>query len=227
MWCLTWTVQGGSPGAPDNKVHGANVGPTWVLSAPDGPHVGPMNLAIRDYMCSTSPETFRAICRAWLWWGNDPFYPYPEGLLHRRVRPPSHCSSHGEVSLKIIGKYITFRQDSEIVRAIQNTTKLSKYWHKKCLHRMITVIVWVQWRLISRQFDCLFKSLFKLITKETTQSHITDPLIWESADDRWIPLKGPIIRKAFPWYDLIESTKTTSMVDVSTGVLEKIKNVEK
>ena len=33
---------------PDNKVHGANKGPTWVLSAPDGPHVGPMNLAIRD-----------------------------------------------------------------------------------------------------------------------------------------------------------------------------------
>ena len=32
---------------PDNKVHGANMGPTWVLSAPDGPHVGPMSLAIR------------------------------------------------------------------------------------------------------------------------------------------------------------------------------------
>ena len=31
-----------------NKVHGANMGPTWVLSAPDGPHDGPMNLAIRD-----------------------------------------------------------------------------------------------------------------------------------------------------------------------------------
>ena len=30
----------------DNKVHGANMGPTWVLLAPDGPHVGPMNLAI-------------------------------------------------------------------------------------------------------------------------------------------------------------------------------------
>ena len=24
------------------------MGPTWVLSTPDGPHVGPMNLAIRD-----------------------------------------------------------------------------------------------------------------------------------------------------------------------------------
>ena len=26
---------------PDSKVHGANKGPTWVLSAPGGPHVGP------------------------------------------------------------------------------------------------------------------------------------------------------------------------------------------
>ena len=33
---------------PDCKVHGANMGPTWVLLAPDGPHVGPMNLAIRE-----------------------------------------------------------------------------------------------------------------------------------------------------------------------------------
>ena len=33
---------------PDSKVQGANMGPTWVLSAPDGPHVGPMNLAIRE-----------------------------------------------------------------------------------------------------------------------------------------------------------------------------------
>ena len=33
---------------PDNTVHGANMGPTWVFPAPGGPHVGPMNLAIRD-----------------------------------------------------------------------------------------------------------------------------------------------------------------------------------
>ena len=33
----------------DSKVHGANMEPTWVLPAPDhGPHVGPINLAIRD-----------------------------------------------------------------------------------------------------------------------------------------------------------------------------------
>ena len=33
---------------PDSKVHGANMGPTWVLLSPGGPHVGPMNLAIWD-----------------------------------------------------------------------------------------------------------------------------------------------------------------------------------
>ena len=40
---------------PDSKVHGANMGPTWVLSATDGPHVGPMNLAIR--VCSSKACT--------------------------------------------------------------------------------------------------------------------------------------------------------------------------
>ena len=33
---------------PDSKVHGTNIGPTWVLAAPDGPHVGPMNLTVRE-----------------------------------------------------------------------------------------------------------------------------------------------------------------------------------
>ena len=33
---------------PDSKVHGANIGPTWALSAPDRPHVGPRKLAIRE-----------------------------------------------------------------------------------------------------------------------------------------------------------------------------------
>ena len=34
--------------SPDSNVHGANMGPTWVLSAPAGPHVGPINLVIRE-----------------------------------------------------------------------------------------------------------------------------------------------------------------------------------
>ena len=32
----------------DSKVRGANMGPYWVLSAPGGPHVSPINLAVRE-----------------------------------------------------------------------------------------------------------------------------------------------------------------------------------
>ena len=42
---------------PDSKVHGTNMGPTWVLSAPDGPHVGPMNLVTRDVVLCTTMHT--------------------------------------------------------------------------------------------------------------------------------------------------------------------------
>ena len=50
MWVSMALADGLMPmkTTPDRKVHGANMGPTWVLSAPDGPHVGLMNLAIWD-----------------------------------------------------------------------------------------------------------------------------------------------------------------------------------
>ena len=33
---------------PDSKVHATNMGPIWGRQDPGGPHVGPMNLAIRE-----------------------------------------------------------------------------------------------------------------------------------------------------------------------------------
>ena len=54
MWNETVSI-------PDSKVHGANMGPTWVLSAPDGPHVGPTNLAIKDIYgicCTVHPTNY-------------------------------------------------------------------------------------------------------------------------------------------------------------------------
>ena len=41
---------------PDNKVHGANMGPTWVLSAPGGSHVGLTNLAIWGMLLSADHQ---------------------------------------------------------------------------------------------------------------------------------------------------------------------------
>ena len=46
---------------PDSKVHVANMEPTWVLSAPGGPHVGPMNLAIRGSL-QKDPRTTPSAC---------------------------------------------------------------------------------------------------------------------------------------------------------------------
>ena len=47
----------------DSKDHGANMGPTWVLSAPGGPHVGPMNLVIRSVnQVATMPTHAVAAC---------------------------------------------------------------------------------------------------------------------------------------------------------------------
>ena len=59
-----------SNGSPDSKVHGTNMGPTWVLSAPDGLHVGPMNLAIRwctfcDMMAAWHGAVWRITGHLW------------------------------------------------------------------------------------------------------------------------------------------------------------------
>ena len=41
---------------PDSTVHGANMGPTWVLSASDGLHVGPMNLLIIEGLAERTSD---------------------------------------------------------------------------------------------------------------------------------------------------------------------------
>ena len=66
----------------DNKVYGAIMGPTWVLSAPDGPHVGPMNLAIRV------PSITPALCldtNFILNMGEGPMFTIKMSYLHNRI----------------------------------------------------------------------------------------------------------------------------------------------
>ena len=45
--CPRWLIWFYVQYYPDSKVHGANMGPIWGRQDPGGPHVGPMNLAIR------------------------------------------------------------------------------------------------------------------------------------------------------------------------------------
>ena len=50
---------------PESKVHWANLGPTWVLSAPGRLHVGPMNLAIRAKIGNRPSGTQALISLYW------------------------------------------------------------------------------------------------------------------------------------------------------------------
>ena len=62
------------------------MGPTWVLSAPDGPHDGPMNLAIRDYS-DTTPCVFYGIwsfLRA-IWSGKLLAFPIACQVMHNEL----------------------------------------------------------------------------------------------------------------------------------------------
>ena len=51
---------------PDSKVHGANMGPTWVLSAPDGPYVGPIHLALRIFKTDWLENKDNSLPSFWL-----------------------------------------------------------------------------------------------------------------------------------------------------------------
>ena len=58
----------------DSKAHVANTGPTLVLSVPDGPHVSPMNLAIRVYICSKMSKGNGIIFKAWMVFNKTTLY---------------------------------------------------------------------------------------------------------------------------------------------------------
>ena len=49
---------------PDGKVHGANMGPTWVLSAPDGSHDGSIDLALRVGFNKAESKPMNITCHA-------------------------------------------------------------------------------------------------------------------------------------------------------------------
>ena len=53
---------------PDNKVHGANMGPIWGRQDPGEPHAGPMNFALWDTAyCIFSWLHYKTYCKGRQW----------------------------------------------------------------------------------------------------------------------------------------------------------------
>ena len=73
---------------PDSKVRGANMGPTWVLSAPDGPHVGSMS-----YQGSLCVQGMTWVCIA------VKTAPSQNGLKYQPIKMRSVPPGHGFVML--------------------------------------------------------------------------------------------------------------------------------
>ena len=106
---------------PDSKDHGANMGPTWVLSAPGGPHLGPMNLAIREPMN-----------HGWCLCFAEVFYHMILFMLCR-----THWVNHGsyisDATLRIVGQYIPWIHKRLLSKPQQNSTMLHGIYCK--LHK--------------------------------------------------------------------------------------------
>ena len=86
---------------PDSKVHMAHMGPTWVLSAPCGPHVGHVNLAIWGVSVNNGIIWLNCIkINTSIWWEHsnmfhDFKYPLIQSLLDaasKLVFVPGHKS---------------------------------------------------------------------------------------------------------------------------------------
>ena len=78
--CLAFKLCECNTKHPDSKVHGVNIGPNWVLSGPDVPHVGPMNLAIR----APTVFVFRPVHFHWLILQHN--------LIHKSQHVEAYCN---------------------------------------------------------------------------------------------------------------------------------------
>ena len=145
-WCIN----------PDSKVYGANMGPTWVLSAPDGPHVGPMNFAIREsikwddgvYICSV-----RLLSTRWQW---------SERQRLRRWRG---------VDL-VIGGYIICRT-MVILTCLGDICQTGKIYRETDCNKIGMSMCTLNWKIgIYNIIDCLTSNLPQPLTESTpTCSH--------------------------------------------------------
>ena len=141
---------------PDSKVHVAHMGPTWVLSAPGRPHVGPTNLAIRvclavlrmwdtghrifEYRASEIRSSSRCQVSNWEQFHYD-------GVL-------TSCSTHPNQNT--MTTYKVWFQKRIIECPISNILLTSQssptQWHNTCVHWRLQLTLCI----MQHEDNCLF-----------------------------------------------------------------------
>ena len=126
----------------DSKVHGANMGPTWVLWAPDGHHVGPMNLAIRVLrIWETIDHIIRTLhCfRCTLW----------TGVAHLLFTVAIGCLANVNDGTQVDHKCAVhiIQGAMDYTETVQRWALLSQFWpcHYWISYTYLTLFAAVQW----------------------------------------------------------------------------------
>ena len=155
---------------PDSKVHVANMGPIWVLSAPGGPHIGPVNLVIREvkmrcsHRMSTNPDSKVHVANMGpIWVLSAPGGPHigPVNLVIREVKMRCYSSDIEQESITMTSQ-------------------------------------WVGWRLKSPASRLFTQPFIRAQNKENIKAPLHWPLCGEFTGDRWIPrTNGQLRGKCF------------------------------
>ena len=142
---------------PGSKVHGINMGPTWVLSAPVGPHVGPMALAIRAGLLSYAPQWH---CLWLVYFSTAPITPW---TMYVGTRVPTGSRAVREVA-RYLWSWITSPYSPVI-------TVYTHMW--RCV-----MVSWLLYYILSHSM---------MTSSNGNIFRVTGPLGGEFAGRQWIP----------------------------------------
>ena len=123
---------------PEHKVHGANMGPTWVLPAPEGLHVGPMNLAIRVHFPLSAVPSLPVIQSRPLYHlpATDRLYIYHCCCNQMKVTPNKWDISDTKTTIQTVSLFRHLPNKTTTHRSLQWAThkSLTHHYNVSCMN---------------------------------------------------------------------------------------------
>ena len=180
------------------------MGPTWILSAPDGPHNGPMNLAIRDDRHLYRIMTVSLIpCRDWRRRYNF------MNIVFKLITHNSSLSTRYIIAFGQIPGNLTDEM-SALVQVMAWGHQVTRHYLNQCQARTllryggtkpqhyIDVIMTVIMASQITSLTVVYSTVYSDADQRKHQSSASLAFVWGIHRDRWIPhTKGQLRGKCF------------------------------